>query len=463
MLAGCSLKEAAGDPTEKTVANSLPSPGPSAPEPETIEVFPALGEEPETVAPPEDGVGRSDGVDIIIATDLHYLGTGLTDFGTGFTYTVEHGDGKLVNYIWQITDAFLDEVAELSPDVLILSGDLSYNGELRSHEELAEKLYRLNDAGIQVLVIPGNHDIGNRGAAQFYEDVKSPAEPVTPGQFEQIYQDFGYRQAINRDEGTLSYVYQLNDYIRVMMLDTCQYEPVNLVGGMIDTDTYVWIDEQLEDAWNNGMSVIPVAHHNLLEQSEIYVDDCTIEHSEELTERLEGWQIPLFLSGHLHVQHYKRSGSMGIAEIVTSSLATPPCQYGILHYGSDGSFRYQSKIVDMENWARKNGSTVTDLLTFKEFGKRFLGKVFYNQAQDEFKRNDVLAGRSEEEKDLMATLYSRLNSAYYAGKAVELIEEAARDPGYALWQEYGYDSILCQYLEYIISRADADYNQLSSD
>ena len=92
---------------------------------------------------------------------------------------------------------------------------------------------------------------------------------------------------------------------------------------------------------------MPVAHHNLLEESKVYVDDCTIEHSEELIQKLEGENIPLFLSGHLHVQHFMRNNSFGIHEIVTSSLSTPPCQYGVLEYMEDESFSYHTRQVYM--------------------------------------------------------------------------------------------------------------------
>lgn len=39
----------------------------------------------------------------------------------------------------------------------------------------------------------------------------------------------------------------------------------------------------------------------------------------------------------------------GIYEIVTSSLTTPPCQYGVLEYRDDESFSYYTRQVDMEN------------------------------------------------------------------------------------------------------------------
>ena len=136
---------------------------------------------------------------------------------------------------------------------------------------------------------------------------------------------------------------------------------------MIQEETYDWIENQMEDAWDLGMNVIPVGHHNLLDESEVYVEDCTIEHSEQLIDQLDSWDVPLFLSGHLHVQHFMREDEdYGIYEIVTSSLATPPCQYGMLDYGDDGSFQYHTVPIDMEAWAKEQGSTDKNLLNFND-------------------------------------------------------------------------------------------------
>ena len=75
----------------------------------------------------------------IIGTDIHYLSRDLTDGGSRFQYMVEHGDGKVVSYVEQITDAFLEEVIQEKPDMLILSGDLTLDGVKKRHEELAGK------------------------------------------------------------------------------------------------------------------------------------------------------------------------------------------------------------------------------------------------------------------------------------------------------------------------------------
>lgn len=52
-------------------------------------------------------------------TDIHYLADSLTDKGEEFQYMVEHGDGKLTNYVWEITDAAFEQAEMLKPDVII--------------------------------------------------------------------------------------------------------------------------------------------------------------------------------------------------------------------------------------------------------------------------------------------------------------------------------------------------------
>ena len=286
MLAGCSFKGTVPESTSAESASPQETETTNA-EPPTIEEVPQTSESP-AQEPAEESF--KDGCKILVATDIHYLARDLTDFQKGFQYSIDHGDGKVMQYIWEITDAFVEEVKAEHPDLVILSGDLTYNGEKESHKNFAEKLGEIEDAGIPVIVIPGNHDINNPLAAQFVGDTFLGAENITSDEFEEIYQDFGYNEAVSRDPSSLSYVYQVNDYTRALMLDTCQYEPKNLVGGMIKDDTYDWIEDQMEEAWNLGMNVIPVGHHNLLEESEVYLQDCTIEHGEQLIDQLESWE-----------------------------------------------------------------------------------------------------------------------------------------------------------------------------
>ncbi|WP_097004660.1 metallophosphoesterase [Lacrimispora amygdalina] len=455
---GCSLKKELPETTQEestvqpeTTVTEVPASS-AAETPKTTEA--SIPEQPNE---PEEETAR-----IVVATDIHYLARDLTDMQKSYEYTADHGDGKVMKYIWEITDAFIEEVKAEKPDVVILEGDLTYNGERESHLELAGKLESIEEAGIPVIVIPGNHDINNPEASRFEGESIISTDSITPEEFEEIYDEFGYSEAVSRDPSSLSYIYQINDKTRALMLDSCQYDPKNLVGGMIKDDTYSWIEEQMEEAWNLDMNVIPVAHHNLLDESEVYLQDCTIEHSEQLIDQLESWEVPLFLSGHLHVQHYKRShDDSGIYEIVTGSLSTPPCLYGVLEYGEKGTFEYHTKTLDMKAWAEKTGNTDKNLLNFSEYGKKYLNKVFYNQAQDELKGLNSVQGLNEYQKDMMAKVYAELNSACFEGKVADIREKVMAKQGYKLWQNEGYPSILSQYLEWITADGARDYNTLS--
>ena len=253
----------------------------------------------------------------------------------------------------------------------------------------------------------------------------------------------------------------------LLMLDSCQYENGNKVGGMIRTETYSWMEEILDQAWYEERNVIAVAHHNLLDESRIYEKDCTIEHSDELERFLDDWDVELFLSGHLHVQHYMRDEEdRGIYEIVTSSLSTPPCQYGVLEYRDDETFSYHTKQVDMEKWARKHKSTDENLLNFNTYAPATLNTIFYNQAYDAMKdsaeeeKGDIFVKLTKAQKEQMSEVYAQLNAACYGGKAYEVVNYATRTAAYKMWQEYCYPMVLFEYLEYIVEDAVKDYNYL---
>lgn len=64
------------------------------------------------------------------------------------------------------------------------------NGESINHQELTERLRRVQDAGIQVLVIPGNHDINNTNAAVYFGDEKKQTPSVTGDEFLELYYDY---------------------------------------------------------------------------------------------------------------------------------------------------------------------------------------------------------------------------------------------------------------------------------
>ena len=235
---------------------------------------------------------------IILATDLHYQSAACQDDGEAFQTFVAESDGKVIQYLPELLEAFIDQVIAEKPSALVLSGDISMNGEEISHQELSYRLHRVQDAGIPVLVIPGNHDINNTNASYYFGEEKTPAAPVTPEEFYDLYRQYGYDQALSRDQSSLSYVYELDEKNWLLMLDSSQYEPKNLVEGRIKDETLEWARQELEKAREQGIFVLPIAHHNLLSQSRMYTTQCVMENNTEVIDLLQEYELPLFLSGH---------------------------------------------------------------------------------------------------------------------------------------------------------------------
>lgn len=404
---------------------------------------------------------------IVIATDLHYLAEELSgNRGQSFMTAVEGSDGRALQYGWEILDAFIEDMLREKPDIILLSGDLTLNGEKRSHEELAEKLEVLTENGIPVIVIPGNHDINNPDARKFNSDGRERTDSVTAEEFAEIYADYGYVAADSRDPASLSYVYKLDDYYWLMMLDTCQYEPFNRIGGMIGRDTYDWIDGWLEESWDQGAQFISVSHHNLLDQSGVsrdFYDNCTIEHNEELIERLSGGDVRLHLSGHLHLQHHMQDADSGIYEVVTGSMVMAPCQYGVLKIMDNGELVYDAVSVDVEGWAERKGYRNRALTDFRAYSEEFLRTVTYRNAQKDLRQHTVerKLRLSDGRIDEMAAFYARLCVYYYGGRMLEIADQVAQDPAFQYWNDVDYVSDLSDFLRNILNDDARDFAHLT--
>ena len=396
---------------------------------------------------------------IIQATDGHYQSADAEDDGAAFQLFVERCDGKVVKYLPQLLDAFMDQVIAEKPSALVLSGDITMNGERLNHEELAARLKRVQDAGIQVLVIPGNHDINNHDASVYYGARKEAAPYIDGPEFHEIYHEYGYDQALSRDVSSLSYVYALDDRNWLLMLDSCQYEPDNKVEGRLKDSTMAWADEQLARAKEEGVFVIPIAHHNLLAQSRMYTTQCAMDNNGEVISLLQKYELPLFFSGHLHVQRIRKhksepgvpEGTYGIQEIVTDALSIPPCQYGEVLWEEDGSISYATRAVDVAAWARKNGSTNPDLLDFEDWSYRYIQKLISDQIRG------VVKNLGADVEHSMAATYAGVYIDYYAGREID-VKGIKSTKGYRFWERNMPDSYLIRELDAMIADSDRDNN-----
>ena len=362
----------------------------------------------------------SSGFRAVIASDLHYIAPELTDGGPGYQQILKNGDSKFMPYVEEITDAFLDEVFADPPDVVLLTGDLTFNGAEISHRRLAGKLQRLEDAGIPVLVLPGNHDVYNENAA-LYRGGSFERVPFADSEsFAGIYRDFGPGEALSADSDSLSYVWQLNEQVWIMMLDE---NTAHDFCGLSDR-SFQWIEAQLQKAREEGRFVLVAGHQNVFQHS-IFRGGYVIQGAQRLQELLRRYGVPLCLSGHLHTQHVQSED--GLTEIATSALCSYPCQYAVLT-AEDGRLRYGTRRLDLAAWAERNGRPDAVFQDFAGAAGTYMDAHFTPAGMAPLVDDPVLWA------EMLAYLQA-LNRAYFSG---DLREIAALDPDgrlAGLWAE----------------------------
>jgi 3',5'-cyclic AMP phosphodiesterase CpdA len=65
----------------------------------------------------------------------------------------------------ELMEAAIEEIAELRPDLVVMAGDLTSEGYAPQFRQAKRYLDRLD--GLEMVVIPGNHDLMNVGFLHF--------------------------------------------------------------------------------------------------------------------------------------------------------------------------------------------------------------------------------------------------------------------------------------------------------
>lgn len=401
---------------------------------------------------------------LMVATDIHYLSSELVEKGPKFNNMYLSSDGKQVNYINEITDVFIEEVIEKKPDVLILSGDLTFNGEKKSHEELAERLRAIIDNGIRVLVTPGNHDIKNYNAIGFKYDSIYSVDNITAKEFKNIYKDYGFNSAISYDPNSLSYVSEISEDLWVIMLDSNIYENNNRinkseVSGELKEDTLKWLEEWLVKAESKGVTPITVMHHNLVNHNDVFNKGFTLNNSEEVCDLLNKYNVKVNLSGHIHAQSIaekKMYNGNVVTDIATSSLSVYTNQYGVIDFFPGEKINYSTNPVNMEAWAKRNDITDENLVNFEKYSYDFFRESSYKKAFQDLLQYEM----TNEDRALMAETVEELNPNYFSGTVSEVYWKILKSDGYKLWIDKG-DISLRSYIDSILNGDIKEENNIT--
>lgn len=270
-----------------------------------------------------------------VISDLHYYDKSLGISGTAFQRCIE-SDRKLLKESINLLNLAIDNILQSKANFVLISGDLTKDGEQLCHKQIVKSLSRLVQNGIKVYIIPGNHDINNPLSCKYEKDKTLPIKTVTSTEFEDIYKDFGYGDAIYCDRNSLSYVVEPVNNLWLIGLDTCRYKENKLdkggiIGGKIYKEQKQWLLSILKEANKKKKAVIVMQHHGLVEhwngQSRLH-PDYLVQDYKYLGKMMASHGVKIAFTGHYHAQNIALSdfGHDGyIYDVETGSLITSPC------------------------------------------------------------------------------------------------------------------------------------------
>ena len=366
---------------------------------------------------------------IAVMSDLHYLSPDMIAGTADFEHAL-NSDRKLLKESSAILYEKFEQVRADKPDILLVSGDLTKDGEQECHAALAKQLQQLQQdiPGLKIYVINGNHDIRNYNAKNFNTpDGKAvPATRTHPEDFKRIY-DFVYSDptviatftpAAGNEAGSLSYVARPVEGLTIIAMDTCRYSKENTsngtdeheTSGAISADLEKWVIEQTAAAKARGDLVIGLEHHGLVPHFDVeptILPMYLVNGYERIAQEYADAGMSVVFTGHMHavdIAAMTTKAGNTFYDIETGSALTYPCPVrfvdlrrstvggetstymsvsnkthaGPIHY-TDPTTGTAHVIDDLTEYAREFGFSTDMLKTVAgDFVKSFFGKYLPN-------------------------------------------------------------------------------------
>ena len=298
-------------------------------------------------------VGKPQKEELKIASlsDTHYLSPDLIKDTADFT---EHlnSDRKMFAESDAFLTALLDTIKQDNPDVLLISGDLTKDGEKEGHEDLAEKLEKFRKEempDLHIYITPGNHDLNNANGMNFNtaNGVAVPAGRTSQQDFKEIYAELTYNDETviatftpteGKQGGGLSYAARPKDGFTVISIDSARYSADNTdsgieeheTSGAISADLENWVLEQIAAAKKRGDTVIGLQHHGYIPHFSMEPDLLPmylVNDYDRLSRKFADAGMQYVFTGHMHandIASITTENGNTLYDIETGSVVTYP-------------------------------------------------------------------------------------------------------------------------------------------
>jgi hypothetical protein len=372
-------------------------------------------------------------VSFAVISDIHIFDPSLGTTGAAFEKAM-NSDRKLLLDGIDLLDYAAKTIIAKGVRFVLISGDLTKDGELVNHQLIAGELKAFTDAGIAVFVVPGNHDINNPDAVKYSGDSTAPVPAISAEELSKIYGNFGFNAALMRDDNSLSYVVEPVPGLWLLAIDSCRYrENVpgkgEIVSGKISQASADWIAQALQTAAGKNKAVMVMMHHGIVEQwkgkAKLH-PDYLVNGYEEFGKFLASLNVRFAFTGHYHAQDITRADFDGrfIYDIETGSLVTAPCPI---------------RFVEIENNVlRIKSETIAEKLKpgtdFSENARAFVKKTVMQEAVKTLRKYKVSVKDAEYIADAVGDAFD----AHYAGDENPGLKKSFDKSMLGLWGRFVY-------------------------
>lgn len=237
----------------------------------------------------------------ILITDTHFFKNSLGAYGDGYEAFMEReqkcfAETEAIN---RAAFKFLEN-CDFS-DTVLIAGDLTFNGEKESHYEFVKLLESLRNSGKKIYVVTAAHDISPNPFCFPGSDDKMPAKGIKFDDLYGLYHAYGYDDAIAFNKDHMSYVAQISDGVRLLVLCNDTAEGRSLA---YDDEFCGWIKEQLDKAKADGQLIFAMEHYPVLAGQPILslIKDARQKEAQKLIDLLADNGCSLIFTGHMHNQ-----------------------------------------------------------------------------------------------------------------------------------------------------------------
>jgi 3',5'-cyclic AMP phosphodiesterase CpdA len=272
-------------------------------------------------------------IKIAVMSDIHVYDPALGTTGAAFDAYLASQDNKLEAESEAIFQSALNIILNSDVQVVLIVGDLTNNGEYVNHQRVASYLGKLANAGKQVFVINGNHDIFNPSSCSYSGNTATRVKNTSPDEFRSLYHAFGYAQAVAKDANSLSYAVDLSPDVRLIVIDSCRYaasDTTPQTAGEVSGARLQWVENQIRVAKAAGKTVFGMMHHAIVPHfgTETTVfPGFVVDNYATLQQDFSSLGLQVVFTGHFHAQDLAGqyfADNKYVLDIGTGSLVNYP-------------------------------------------------------------------------------------------------------------------------------------------